>query len=135
MKLLIVEDNSEMRRLIASLLRDLAESINECSDGAEALSAYTKHRPDWVLMDIKMDGLDGIAATKQIIEAFPGAQIMIVTDYDDAKLREAARSAGACEYVTKEDLLALRRILSAPQSQLKQCERERPSRRSERRLS
>lgn len=126
MKLLIVEDNTEMRRLIASLVRDLAEAINECSDGAEALSAYTKHRPDWVLMDIKMKELDGIAATKQIIEAFPGAQIMIVTDYDDAKLRAAARGAGACEYVVKEDLFALRRILGAPVKQTK--ESEQPSR-------
>ncbi|MCA1849471.1 MAG: response regulator transcription factor [Acidobacteria bacterium] len=111
MKILIVEDNASMRRLIKSIVADLADVVNECSDGAEALAAYTKHRPDWVLMDIKMKELDGIAATRSITALFPGAHVMIVTDYDDEKLREAARSAGACEYVVKEDLFALRRIL------------------------
>ena len=111
MKLLIVEDNAEMRRLIASLVSDLVESIDECSDGAQALLAYREQRPDWVLMDIKMPGLDGIAATRQIVAAFPEAQIVIVTDYGDAKLRAAAGAAGALAYVIKEDLFALRGIL------------------------
>jgi DNA-binding NarL/FixJ family response regulator len=55
--------------------------------------------------------ISGLAATRQIIAAFAEAKIMIVTDYDDAKLREAAYQAGAREYVLKEDLLSLRRIL------------------------
>src|SRR5262245_29713711 len=88
--LLIVDDSNEMRRLIAALVSDLAESVVECSDGAEALAAYTEHHPDWVLMDIKMPHVDGIAATRQIVAAFATARVMIVTDYDDAKLREAA---------------------------------------------
>jgi len=111
MKLLIVEDNAEMRRLIASLVRDLAEAVSECGDGAEALANYREHRPDWVLMDIRMKKMDGIAATKQIMAAFPGAHVLIVTDYDDAKLREAAHRAGACGYVVKENLLSLRQLL------------------------
>ena len=110
-RLLIVDDSDEMRRLIADLLKDLTESVVECSDGAEALAAYRAHHPDWVLMDIRMPRLDGIAATRQIIAAFAEARIMIVTDYDDANLRQAAQQAGAREYVLKEDLLALRHIL------------------------
>jgi CheY-like chemotaxis protein len=108
---MIVDDNDEMRRLIAKLVSDLAESIVECSDGAEALSMYTQHQPEWVLMDIKMKDTDGIAATREIRSAFADAKIMIVTDYDDADLRKAALQAGAREYVVKEDLLSLRRIL------------------------
>jgi CheY-like chemotaxis protein len=115
MKLLIVEDNADMRRLITSLVCDLAETINECSDGADALAAYLKYQPDWVLMDIKMAALDGIAATRQLIAAFPQAQIVIVTDYSDAKLRAEAAAAGACAYVIKEDLFALRGILGKRQ--------------------
>lgn len=111
MKLLIVDDNADMRRLITGLVRDLAETISECSDGAAALAAYIEHRPDWVLMDIKMPGLDGMAATRQITAAFPEAQIVIVTDYGDAKLRAQANAAGACAFVIKEDLFALRGIL------------------------
>jgi CheY-like chemotaxis protein len=111
LNLLIVEDNREMRGLIKSVVADLAGDVCECSDGAGALSAYAERRPDWVLMDIRMKELDGISATRQIKAAFPDARIVIVTDYDDPKLREAARSAGAREYVLKENLLDVRRIL------------------------
>jgi DNA-binding NarL/FixJ family response regulator len=60
-----------------------------------------------------MKELDGISATRQIKAAFPDAQIIMITDYDDPKLREAARRAGACEYILKENLLDVRRILSS----------------------
>ena len=117
LKVLVVEDNQAMRSLIKSIIADLAEDVSECGDGAEALSAYAACRPDWVLMDIRMKELDGVSATRQIKAAFPDAQIVIVTDYDDPKLREAARSAGAREYVLKENLLDVRRILGAPEFQ------------------
>jgi CheY-like chemotaxis protein len=113
MNLLIVEDNDQMRRMIIKLVGGLAEHTYECSDGAEALSAYMMHRPDWVLMDAKMKEMDGISATRQIKASYPEANIVIVTDYDDADLREAARKAGACEYVTKENLLDVRRVLGS----------------------
>src|SRR5215831_19309025 len=109
--LLIVDDSDHIRKLIANLVWDLADSIVECTDGSEALAAYQKHKPDWVLMDLKMKILDGIDATRQIKTEFADAKIMIVTDFDDPDLREAALRAGAREYVVKEDLLALRLIL------------------------
>jgi CheY-like chemotaxis protein len=111
MKLLIVEDNDGTRGLIKRLVADFASEIYECRDGAEALAVYLARQPDWVLMDIQLVGLNGLAATRQITTAWPQAKIMIVTDYDDDELREAARHAGACEYVIKENLLELRRIL------------------------
>src|SRR5687767_7643205 len=111
MNILIVEDNEQMRRAVKALVRDLADCVIECDDGAGALSAYAKHHPDWVLMDIDLPELDGITATRQIVAAHPEARVMIVTNYDDAGLRETARSAGACEYVIKEDLIEIRRIL------------------------
>lgn len=112
MNILIIDDNAGMRRLIRALVGDLAEAVHECEDGAQALDAYLQHRPDWVLMDIKMAGVDGIAASSQITLADPSAKIVIVTDYDDERLRTAARGAGAREYVIKERLLDLRPILS-----------------------
>ena len=113
MNILIVDDNQQMRRMVKTLVSDLVECVFECGDGAGALSAYTEHRPDWVLMDIDLPQVDGISATRQIVAAHPEARIMIVTNYDDAGLRETARSAGACEYVVKEDLIEIRRILAA----------------------
>ena len=113
MKFLIVEDSAPMRRMIKSLIADLATELYECSDGAEARAAYRKHRPDWVLMDIQMGEMDGLEATREIIAAFPEARILIVTNYDDDELRKAARSAGASDYVLKDNLIDVRRVLAA----------------------
>ena len=113
MRLLIVEDNHHMRRLIKSMVSDTAEAIYECSDGSEALEAYRAHQPDWVLMDIEMKILDGITATRLIKDAFPAARIVIVSEHDNVEWREEAGRAGASEYVLKENLFELRRILQA----------------------
>ena len=93
MKLLIVEDNDGMRSLIRRTVADLAETIHECSDGAEALAAYNTNRPDCVLMDIKMGRMDGITTTRNIRAAYPDARVIIVTDYDEDNLRHTAAGA------------------------------------------
>ena len=111
MKLLIVDDNPAVRRLIRNLMLPLAREIWECADGQEATSAYTSHKPDFVLMDIRMDPIDGIQATKLIKSVDPDARIIIVTDYDDHALRQAALQAGAFAYALKENLLDLVRLL------------------------
>ena len=117
---LIVEDNQPMRNLIRSMISDLAGNVTECDDGADALASYSKCRPDWVLMDIRMKDMDGISATRQIKASYPDANIMIVTDYDNHNVREAAREAGACEFVAKENLLDVRRILVSQEKQAPQ---------------
>lgn len=116
LKILIVEDSVPVRELIKNIVADFAQEIHECGDGSEALAAYVRHRPDFVLMDIQMVLTDGIAATQMIVAADPTAKIVIVTDYDQADLREAARKAGACAYIVKENLLELVRFLQGPSS-------------------
>jgi CheY-like chemotaxis protein len=111
MNILIVEDNEQMRRAIRICLADVAEEIFECTDGDAALSIYGRCRPDWVLMDLEMPGLSGFEATRQIKLAFPDAQIVVVTNYDGGDLRVAAREAGACAFVVKENLLTIRELL------------------------
>ena len=111
MKLLIVDDHSAMRRMIGRVVSDMVSDIEECGDGAEALAAYDKYRPDCVLMDIEMNRLDGITATREILLSFPGARIVIVSKHDDDEIREAARRAGACGYVLKDNLMAIRELL------------------------
>ena len=114
MTVLIVEDNAEMRRLLKGVVRQWAETAYECEDGDEALAAYAAHRPDWVLMDIEMKRMDGIAATQQILTADPAAKVIIVTHYDHAEWRAAAQTSGACGYVLKENLLELNTLLRPP---------------------
>ena len=55
--------------------------------------------------------MDGITATREILLFYPRARVVIVSKYDDEQTREAARKAGACGYVLKENLLALRALL------------------------
>lgn len=111
MKLLIVEDNASMRRLIKSIVFDLADEIEECGDGAEVLVAYEKHLPEWVLMDVKMPRTDGIAASRLILAQYPLAKICIVTECADAKTRQAASDAGVRDYVLKDDLVRIRSVI------------------------
>lgn len=110
MNLLIVDDNAALRRLIADIVTPFADEIRECADCADALSAYNAQRPDLVLMDIRMDEVDGIEATRRIKAADPTARIIIVTDYDDDALRQAAIREGACGYLLKDNLLDLVRL-------------------------
>jgi CheY-like chemotaxis protein len=110
---MIVEDNPGMREVIKSSLSGSLFDFCECSDGSEALAMYASHRPDWVLMDIRMKAVDGIRATREITKAFPGAKIVIVTNYNDAALRRDAAAAGAVGFVLKDDLTMLRSILHA----------------------
>ena len=70
-----------------------------------------KSPSELVAVDNSMKGLDGITATTQIKAAHPGARVIMVTDYDEPPLREAARTAGACGCVLKEDLFEVGRLL------------------------
>src|SRR5262249_56282228 len=111
MRVLIVEDNAQMREMIKLFLRGVAEEIAECGDGAEALAAYREFAPDWVVMDIGMDKMDGLEATRQIVAAFPLARIVMLTQYDDPELRWAARNACAQPYLSKTHLLPFPQFL------------------------
>jgi CheY-like chemotaxis protein len=111
MTVLIVEDNARVRRLLRIALSGIAAMVWDCPNGAEALDAYAAHRPDIVLMDIRMPGMDGLAASRQIRLFHPSAKIVIVTDYDDDALRRDAREAGACGYVVKMNLLDLAPVI------------------------
>ena len=111
MNLLIVEDNARMRQMIKNIVSDLVDEITECADGDEALALFSAKKPDWVLMDIQMKNINGLAATQQILGQFRDAKIVIVTNYNDPKFRESAKEAGAIGYVLKENLLDIRQIL------------------------
>jgi DNA-binding NarL/FixJ family response regulator len=112
MDILIVEDSQSVRRMIRDIVLRPSDRCFECSDDDQALAAYAEHRPDCVLMNIEMNGVDGIAATTRIRAAFPGAKIVVLASYDDAELRGAALAAGACAYVLKDEMYKLRALLT-----------------------
>ena len=113
MTVLIVDDNPQFRQLVRMFVAGLADEVNECADGDEAVAAYGARRPDWVLMDLQMARMGGLEATRRLVTADRTARILIVTDYDDVHWRTAASDAGACGYVLKENLLDIRRMLES----------------------
>jgi len=114
MTVLIVDDHAQVRRIIRSVIADLAMEIRETGTAEEALTLCADSPPDWVLMDIQLPGLDGLAAARVIIATWPAVRVCIVTNYDDLALRATASDAGAAAYVVKENLLVLREILAGP---------------------
>ena len=112
MKILIVEDNPQMRSELRHWLSDVATDFAECADGADALDAYRNFLPDWVLMDWEMKLVDGLTATREIVAVYPNAKILMLTLHDIARLRDAAHSAGATGFILKDELPMLRQIIA-----------------------
>jgi CheY-like chemotaxis protein len=111
MTILIVEDHKAVRRLIRREIEGLATEVLECDNGAEAALIYSLHRPDVVLMDIQLPGVDGLATTRRIKQAHPDARVIFVTDYDQSEFRSAAAELGVSGYVTKSDLSPLKGLV------------------------
>ncbi len=108
MMLMIVDDNSRMRRLLRCIFASVAAEVCECANGGEAVEMYRARRPDWVLLDFEMDGLD---LTRRLLTEFPAARVAILAVYDDDRLRAAAYDAGASSFASKEDLSELPALL------------------------
>jgi CheY-like chemotaxis protein len=112
MKVMIVDDHAEMRTLIRSLLRDVAQEFVECAGGEEAIATFPVERPDWTLMDVVMPGVDGLTATRRIKTQFPEARILVITQNHTSQLRDSAREAGATGFLSKEELTRLESIIT-----------------------
>lgn len=95
-----------MRRFIRTLLPSWL-SARECDDGAKALAAYKEHHPVCVLMDVAMPEKDGFKAAAEITKFDPAARIIFVSQFTDAETRRAAKEAGGCGFVLKENLDSL----------------------------
>jgi len=107
----IVDDSTNMRETIKSVLTGLRAQFIEADNGRDAVQQFASQSPDLVIMDVCMDLMDGIEATQAIRSASPDAKVIIVSQYVDDDLRAAAQKAGAAEYVLKDDLSALVRII------------------------
>ncbi|HZU66606.1 MAG TPA: response regulator transcription factor [Ktedonobacteraceae bacterium] len=109
LRVLIVDDQRllcEGFRKLIELEPDL-EVVGMASDGEEALTMIEHLRaerkaPDVVLMDVRMPRLDGIAATRAILERWPGIRVVILTTFDDRELIQAGLQAGAQGYMLKD---------------------------------
>jgi DNA-binding NarL/FixJ family response regulator len=107
-RVLIVDDHALVRAGLRALLDKLPDVavIGEAGDGREALKITTRDLPDIVLMDIAMAGLNGLEATRRIIEKFPGIHVIILSMYSDEEYVWQALRSGAEGYLLKGASLA-----------------------------
>lgn len=106
-RVLTADDHPIVRAGIAAMIANEPDIdiIGEARDGAEAVALYETHRPDVVLMDLRMPKLDGVSATRAIRATDPDARVVALTTYDgDADIHRAL-SAGACAYILKDTLV------------------------------
>ena len=106
-RILLVEDNEVFREALELLLgmRSDVQVVGAVGDGAAAVSAAVEHRPDVVLMDYRLPGLDGIQATAQVVEAVPGVAVVALTASADDAERDALVEAGAVVCLNKDQEL------------------------------
>lgn len=104
MKILICDDQAVVRdgmELLLKLERDF-DVVGTACDGAEAVELAGKKKPDLVLMDLKMPGVNGIEATRQIRAHYPEIKVLVLTTYDDEQWVFDAIRAGASGYLLKD---------------------------------
>ena len=105
---MIVDDNAPAREMIRRMLELPGVTFCECASGEEALQQVREFKPHWITMDLNMPGLNGFQCTEALRAEYPSARVVIVTSYAETHYRERSRSAGAIALISKENLLALR---------------------------
>lgn len=103
-KILLVEDHVVVRQGLKALLNGEAdiEVVGEAANGREALQLVSDLQPDLVLMDISMPGLNGIEATRQICQHYPGVEVVILSMHSNEEYVFQVLRAGASGYVLKQ---------------------------------
>jgi DNA-binding NarL/FixJ family response regulator len=103
-RVLIADDHPVVRSGLHQMLDtvDDIEVVGEASTGTEAVRAAGHHRPDVVLMDLRLPELDGVAATAEIRQRHPDVHVLVVTTYDTDADIFAAIDAGATGYLLKD---------------------------------
>jgi DNA-binding NarL/FixJ family response regulator len=102
-KVLIVDDDDLMRAGLKSVLAsdETVEVVGEIGDGSGAVQSTREHRPHVVLMDIRMPGLDGITATRDVLAASPDVKVVILTTFEEDDYIFGALNAGASGFLLK----------------------------------
>ncbi|HZD68570.1 MAG TPA: response regulator transcription factor [Actinomycetes bacterium] len=102
LRVLVVDDSRRLRETICAALEKAGLMVvGEAADGAEALAEAAAQRPDVVLMDLAMPGMDGIQATRILRRQQPHTPVVLWSGQDDAHLAAAIRSSGASAGLAK----------------------------------
>ena len=124
---LIVDDDAQIRSLLADLLKENGYATQPAKTAAEATTQIAKQRPDLVMMDVKLPDQDGLDLLKAIKREHPELDIIVMTAFGGSSSAIKAMEVGAYDYVTKplfpdEILVTIRKALSAPVVCAKGCD-------------
>ncbi len=100
-KVLFVDDSAFVRARTVVLLKELGYAVVEANDGAQAVEAFKRARPDVVLLDITMPVMDGLEALREILAVDPRARVAMVTAVGQQNVVMEAMKAGARDFVVK----------------------------------
>lgn len=118
-RVLIVDDHAVVRDGLARLLQtaDDIDVVGTAGDGADALEFVSGHDVDVVLMDLSMPGMDGVTATRQLMQSSPELRVVVLTTFSDERRILDALDAGASGYLLKDaeanEILAALRTVTA----------------------
>jgi DNA-binding response OmpR family regulator len=98
-RVLVVDDEENIRFLLESALRHFGFEVASASDGREALSAVAANRPDLIVLDVMMPGIDGVEVCRRLDHA--AVKVIVLTAKDDPRIEKACRDAGADGFLTK----------------------------------
>ncbi len=120
-KVMVVDDHPAFRMGIAALVETQPDMVlaGETGDGREVLDVYRRHRPDVVLMDLRLQGIGGVEAIIALRKEFPDAKVIVLTTYDTDEDIYRACQAGVKSYLLKdtpkEEIVAAIRAVHAGQ--------------------
>jgi DNA-binding NtrC family response regulator len=113
-RILVVDDEAEVRGLLAEFLGSLGHDVSEAEDGAAALSLVARSRPDAVCLDLWMSGMPGLEVLDRLTHTHPGLPVVVVTADPLTDTMHEARALGAFDYIIKPfDVSHLARVLTA----------------------
>lgn len=101
-RVLIVDDQEPFRRVASEVVEAAGfEVVGEAATGEESVDAAARLRPDLVLMDVNLPGIDGLEATRRILAASSGMRVLLLSTYEEEDYGSSAAECGAIAFVPK----------------------------------
>jgi CheY-like chemotaxis protein len=108
---LIANESPESRALICGMISDLVSGVLEAEDGCEAVDICQNQKPDWAILDLSLQLIDGITVMRMVKFSDPEVKVVVVTEHDTPAFREVARMHGARGYILKTEAWKLRPLI------------------------
>jgi Response regulator containing CheY-like receiver, AAA-type ATPase, and DNA-binding domains len=110
--ILVIDDQPGIRRLLTEVLQDEGYHVITAANGYEGIQVALTVNPNVILMDMKMPGMDGIEALKELKRQGQGDQVIMMTAYGELDMVNEAKEAGMRDYITKPfDIISLCQII------------------------